>query len=300
MWLDHDVSKLEAMSRDDLIVLARRQDAQIIHLAEQLADLMNRFEAQAAKLASLEHLLSRNSSNSSTPPSRDDEIGRKPPKAKPGRTATDCKRGGQKGADGTQPAWREEVDDHEDRFPTGRCGCGADLADGLDLGVVDRYQQHEIPPTSVKVTQYDSHAVACRCGKVHTAKRPEGAGKGRAEYGPNLKAFAVYLLVVHFLPVKRCCELLAALTGAEPSPGFVHAMIAQAAALVKAIDDRIRALITCAYAVCLDETPLEVGSATPAPGKKKAEVPAGGLHRAVCALPARRPLPGHLQGVCLR
>ena len=35
--------------------------------------------------------------------------------------------------------------------------------------------------------------------------------------------------------------------------------------------DRIRALITLAYAVCCDETPLKVGPKTPKPGKKKAE-----------------------------
>jgi hypothetical protein len=40
------------------------------------------------------------------------------------------------------------------------CPCGADLADAVDLGVVDRYQQHEVPPVSVTVTQYDQHAAA--------------------------------------------------------------------------------------------------------------------------------------------
>jgi transposase len=37
------------------------------------------------------------------------------------------------------------------------------------------------------------------------------------------------------------------------------------------VDKRIRALITLAYAVCADETPLRVGSRTPKPGRKKAE-----------------------------
>jgi methylenetetrahydrofolate reductase (NADPH) len=36
-------------------------------------------------------------------------------------------------------------------------------------------------------------------------------------YGPNLQAFAVYLMVVHFVPAHRCVELLESLTGAAPS-----------------------------------------------------------------------------------
>jgi hypothetical protein len=90
-------------------------------------------------------------------------------------------------------------------------------------------------------------------------------------YGSNLQAFAVYLMVVHFIPAHRCAQLLESLTGAAPSVGFVHGMIARAAGLLTEVDKRIRTLITLAHAVCCDETPLRVGPRTPKPGKKKAE-----------------------------
>ena len=45
----------------------------------QIAALMEVNEALAGKLARLEHLLSRNSGNSSNPPSRDDDPGKPPP-----------------------------------------------------------------------------------------------------------------------------------------------------------------------------------------------------------------------------
>jgi len=61
------------------------------------------------------------------------------------------------------------------------------------------------------------------------------------------------------------------LTGAAPSVGFVHGLLARAAGLLTAVHQRVRALITMAYAVCCDETPLRVGPRTPRPGKKKAE-----------------------------
>jgi hypothetical protein len=60
MWLDHGVPDLESMSREELIAHARRQDAQITRLATELAEVTE-------KLAKLEHLISRNSSNSSFP-----------------------------------------------------------------------------------------------------------------------------------------------------------------------------------------------------------------------------------------
>lgn len=168
-------------------------------------------------------------------------------------------------------AWTDNPTRRTDRFPQGRCECGHDLTRATDLGIVDRYQQHEIPRISVTVTQYDQHQVRCARGRVHTAPRPEGTRAGLVGYGPNLQAFAVYLMVVHFVPAKRCVELLESLTGAAPSVGFVHGMLSRAAGLLVEVDQRIRALITCAYAVCCDETPLRVGPRTPKPGRKKAE-----------------------------
>jgi len=281
------------MSRDELIALVAeqadrireqfdrigeqaerlaRQDGQISAMAGQMAELAEANEALAAKLARVEYLLSRHSGNSSMPPSRDGEPGRIPPKDKR-RRGDEPKRakGKQPGSPGANLAWTEDPDDRRDRFPEGRCECGHDLAGARDLGVVDRYQQHEIPQVTAKVTQYDQHAARCRCGKVHTAARPEGARNGVVGYGPNLQAFAVYLMVVHFVPAHRCVALLESLTGAAPSVGFTHGMLARAAGLLTQVDKRIRALITKAHAVCCDETPLRVGPRKPKPGRKKAE-----------------------------
>jgi transposase len=272
------------MSRDELIELVRHQqdviagqaetiagqDAQITLLSTQLSDVMDQFEEVSAKLARVEHLLSRNSDNSSFPSSKDGGAGGKPPSRKQRRSAGRA-RGKQPGAPGSNLEMRERADREVDRFPRGACDCGADLVGAVDLGVVDRYQQHEIPLVTVTVTQYQQHAVACSCGRVHTAPRPGGAGAGLVEYGPQLKAFAVYLMVVHFVPVERCRQILASLTGAEPSAGFVHGLLRRTAGLLAAADRTIRTLITLCLVVCADETPLKTGSATPKEGKKEAK-----------------------------
>jgi len=274
------VSEPEEVSRDELIVVVRRQagqlavqDRQISEMAGELAQLMEANEALAGKLAKLEHLLSRNSGNSSNPPSKDDDPGKPAPpeRNKRGRGGPKRTRGKQPGAPGSHLAWMDNPNERRDRFPEGRCDCGDDLGGARDLGVVDRYQQHEIPQVAVTVTQYDQHQVACGCGKLHTAARPDGARSGPVGYGPNLAAFAVYLMVVHFIPAHRVVALLESLTGTAPSVGFVHGMIHRTAGLLDEVHQRIRTLITLAYAVCCDETPLRVGARTPAVGKKKAE-----------------------------
>jgi hypothetical protein len=68
------------MSRAELSALVRaqarliaEQGARIPGQDAQIADLMASNEALAVKLARLEHLLSRNSSNSSNPPSKDND-----------------------------------------------------------------------------------------------------------------------------------------------------------------------------------------------------------------------------------
>src|SRR6185312_15841188 len=242
----------------------------------QISELMEVNETLVGKLARLEHLLSRNSGNSSNPPSRDDDPGKPaPPDVQRGRGGPKRPRGKQRGAPGSHMAWIDDPDQRRDRFPEGRCDCGDALDRARDLGVVDRYQQHEIPQVAVSVTQYDQHQVECGCGRLHTAARPAGARSGPVWYGPHLAAFAVYLavylMVVHFLPAHRVVALLESLTGTAPSVGFVHGMIGRTAGLLDEVGQRIRTLITLAYAVCCDETPLRVGAKTPAVGRKKAE-----------------------------
>jgi len=207
--------------------------AENARLAGQVTDL-------AARVERLERLISRNSGNSSMPPSADDLPGRTPPQRKPaggGKLNPGSSR-----APGTHLAWNENPDERADHFPEGACACGAALTDGRDLGVAASHQQVEIPLASARVIQHDLHEVACGCGRVHRAAAPAGAGAaGTVTYGPNLQAWCVYLIAAHAIPVHRCAELIEALTGARPSPGFVHGMIRRAAAAVAEANQLVRA-----------------------------------------------------------
>jgi transposase len=73
-------------------------------------------------------------------------------------------------------------------------------------------------------------------------------------------------VAAHAIPVHRCAELIEALSCARPSPGFVHAMLARAAAAAAGTNGLIRALIILAHVICADETPIRVG---PGPKTRK-------------------------------
>jgi hypothetical protein len=90
---------------------------------------------------------------------------------------------------------------------------------------------------------------------------------GTVTYGPNLQAWCVYLMSEHALPVHRCAELIGSLTGGPaPSAGFVHGLLARAAAALTVPTTLIRSLVIAADAVCCDETPLRAG---PGPAWRK-------------------------------
>jgi hypothetical protein len=79
--------------------------------------------------------------------------------------------------------------------------------------------------------------------------------------GPNLRALAVYLVVYQHVPVERCALLIADVTGADVSAGFVHSCLARAACVIADVVKLIKTLITVAYVAGFDETTLRCGPA---------------------------------------
>jgi len=69
-------------------------------------------------------------------------------------------------------------------------------------------RSHEIPLISVRVVQHDMHAARCRCGAVHEAAPPDGLVAAPVSYGVNLRAWCVYLMVVHAVPIQRCGQIV--------------------------------------------------------------------------------------------
>jgi hypothetical protein len=232
---------------------------------EEISDLRRQAAELRERVAQLERALSRNSGNSSMPPSGDDQPGRTPPRKQRRAAEREArKRGKQPGAPGSAMNWAvpDLVRDH---FPSGACGCGVDLSAAQDLGVARSFQQLEIPEPSAQRIQHDLHAARCGCGREHVAARPPGVPDAAVSIGPNLRALAVYLVVFQHVPVERCRQLIADVTGAAVSAGFIHSCLRTAAKLAGDVIKLIRTLITAAHVAGFDETTLRAGAA----GNKK-------------------------------
>jgi hypothetical protein len=94
--------------------------------------------------------------------------------------------------------------------------------------------------------QDDLHEARCGCGRTHVAARSEGVLDSALSIGPRLHALAVYLVVFQHVPVERCRLLIADVTGAAVSVGFIHSCLAKAASLAADVVRLIRTLITAA------------------------------------------------------
>ncbi|MGI8445755.1 MAG: IS66 family transposase [Streptosporangiaceae bacterium] len=245
----------EESPADPRDVLIREQEERIAALEAVVADLRERLAAERAG--------SRNSGNSSMPPSSDDLPGRKMPRQQrraAERAEKKRSRGKQPGSPGAAMRW-EVPDRTEDHYPHGGCACGRDLADAADLGVARSYQQEEIPAAPAERVQHDLHKTKCACGRPHIAGRPAGVPDSALSIGPRLRALAVYLVVFQHVPVERCQQLIADVTGAAVSAGFVHSCLRRAASLAAEVVRLIRTLITAAAVAGSGETTLRSGPA---------------------------------------
>ena len=159
----------EPLSRAELLTLLAERDSRIAQLEAENADL-------ARRVARLERLISRNSGNSSFPPSMDDLPGRTSPRGGPARGGK-RKPGGQPGSPGSYLAWRRDPDEVVPQLPDGTCGCGAPLSAAADLGMVASHQLVELPLSLARVTQHDlqrSPAAAGGCTGLPRRREPGG------------------------------------------------------------------------------------------------------------------------------
>jgi transposase len=244
------VSGSELSSREELLGLIESQ-------ARVIGELTARVAAQEARIAELQRQLGRNSRNSSQPPSTDG------PAVSPSRAErrrSGRRPGKQPGAGGSALFPVSNPDEVIDHLPDACGGCGGDLAGGRPAGMVCR-QIHDIPAViGREVVEHRLHRRRCGCGAVTTAAAPPGVGAPVA-YGPNLRALAVYLLVFQHIPVARTAALIAEVTGARPSTGWISSVLLTVADVLVDVEKLIKSLITLAHVIHVDETSVNINGA---------------------------------------
>lgn len=237
---------MERLSREQLLVVVAEQAAVI---STQDA----RIETLAAQVAELTRRLGQNSQNSSLPPSAD----RFATPKRDRRSGSARKPGKQPGAPGAALQLVTDPDEVIEHVPAACGGCGGALVGAEPAGMLVR-QVRDVPLVKVRVVEHRMHRRLCGCGCVSTAAGPAGVA-GPVSYGPNLRAIAVYLVVFQHVPVERAAQLIADLTGATPSTGWVSAQVARTAEALAEVEKLIKTLITLAAVIGVDETTLNVG-----------------------------------------
>jgi hypothetical protein len=230
-------------------------------LAALMVGLVARVETLEAENAELRRRLGMNSTNSSTPPSKD-SIG-----AKAARRADrssrerskDRKPGGQPGHKGSGLAPAVRPDRTETLPPPGACsGCGGDLSDAADAGM-SWAQVWDILPVVLEKVHYLLPRRRCGCGRTTTAAPPFGAA-GTVVYGPGVNAAAILLASEGNVPIERTAMLIEALLGVPVSSGFVGRALERFAQRLGAggFDDAMKTALRAQDVLCADETPTNV------------------------------------------
>lgn len=178
------------------------------------------------RLQALEEQASRNSGNSSKPPSSDGlskpALKPMPPMPQSLRKKGGKKPGAQMGHEGKtleQIATPDTVVIHR---PVTCRHCQARLLDSSLPVTCSRRQIFEMPEPSVFVTEHRAATLVCSCcGHETSAAFPEGI-EHPVQYGPNLLGFAVYLHSTHLVPYARCAQIVQDVTGAPFSTGTLN------------------------------------------------------------------------------
>jgi transposase len=219
-----------------------------------------RLENAALKqeVADLRRQLGKNSSNSSKPPSSDGF--RKPPRiAGSLRGASGKKSGGQVGHKGDTLRPVDKPDKIE-RHDAACCAhCAAALTAAMATGVEKR-QVFDMPEPRLEVTEHQANIYTCTsCQGVTKAPFPEEVN-AHVQYGPRIKAAAVYLNTQQLIPEDRVGEVMKDILGAGSlCPASVAAWCAAKAEAFAPVAACIADLLARAPVRNLDETGFRVG-----------------------------------------
>lgn len=237
---------------DQLPNLSSLSHAQKDDIIRLLFPLIAEVQRLSARVAQLEAQLSKDSHNSSKPPSSDGLAKKSSsPNVPSGKNP-----GGQPGRTGKTLERSAQVDTVIDHPLPQHCACGALLAGGV-VRLHEQRQVIDIPVARYQVTEHRTWQTHCTCGQVHQSAFPAGVSE-TVQYGPNVRALAVHLTHGQLLPLARSAQLITQLYGLSVSPGTVHAWTDQAARWLQPEVARIALLLIHLPVVCADESGLRV------------------------------------------
>ena len=139
--------------------------------------------------------------------------------------------------------------------------CAADVSAAIPTAS-ERYDRIEIAEIKPDVTRVVLHGGFCPCcRKRFKAAAPDGFEPG-SPFGPNLRAFVLYLRVTHAISFERLARLVSDLFGLSISEGALVAIMAGSATAFATACAAIRARLLSSSVLQSDETGMRVGKKT--------------------------------------
>lgn len=230
-----------------------RVEAELAAERAENASLRQQMEHILARLREVEGQLAKDSHNSSKAPSSDGP-GRK---LRSQRHRSERKTGGQPGHPGRTVMQRASPDEVVRHRPLLCCHCQQQL-EGVTGTVKERRQVHDLPEVRLLVREHQVEEVCCpRCQQVSAGSFPVGV-EAPVQYGPNLRALAVYLHQYQLVPLARTCELLCDLCDCQIAEGTLTAWVELAAQTLEPTIARIADCISASRVQHGDETGIRV------------------------------------------
>jgi transposase len=234
------------VTKAEEIAALKAENARIHALYEQSQEQV---AVLVARVQELEARLAKDSHNSSKPPSSD----RLSRKTKSLRQKSGKKPGGQLGHRGETLHLVATPDAIVEHRPAVCAHCQTLLKDA-PVVVQERRQVHELPPVRLVVTEHQAVHVRCpACAQVSVGQFPADA-PSRAQYGPQVRALAVYLVEEQLVPLGRVQQLLADLFGVQLGRGTLVGWIQQAATVLEPVEAAIKAALGQVPVLHSDET----------------------------------------------
>jgi transposase len=230
--------------------------AELETLVVQLREQVDALVARNAELEAQVAQAKRDSHSSSKPPSSDGLARRtKSLRKKSGKNA-----GGQLGHRGETLHLVAVPDEIVEQRPALCVHCQTALTDEPAL-LRERRQVQELPAVRLRVTEYQALQVRCpHCQRVNIGAFPAEA-PSRAQYGPQLRALAVYLVEEQLVPLGRVQRLLADLFGLRLGRGSLVGWIQRAADVLAPVETQLKAALQQAGVLHNDETGVRRGGA---------------------------------------
>jgi transposase len=219
------------------------ENAQLHELVKKLSERVHELEGRVGK----------DSRTSHKPPSSDGYA----KKTRSLRQRSGKKPGGQEGHPGSTRELAETPDEIVVLHPKTCVNCQASL-DQVSACGIERRQQVDLPPIQAHVIEYQAKTVRCpQCQYLTQASFPPQV-RARIQYGPMLKALALYLLYGQLLPYARTAELLSDLCGCPLSPGTLETFVAEGADRLVESEEQIKQRLREAEVIGADETGVRV------------------------------------------